>query len=50
MADVRYTVPYEADLGIPSVALNNEKMADLVDWFTTNLIRNDSHEECGSQP
>ena len=41
MADVRYTIPYEADLGIPSVELNNEKMADLVSWFGTNLIRNE---------
>ena len=41
MADVRYSVPYEADLGIPSVVLNNEQMALLVDWIATNLIRNE---------
>ena len=41
MADVRYIVPYEADLGIPPVVLNNDKMADLVNWFDTNLIRNE---------
>ena len=40
MADVRYIVPYEADLGIPTVVLNNDNMADLVNWFATNLIRN----------
>ena len=40
MADARYIVPYEADLGIPTVVLNNDKMADLVKWFATNLIRN----------
>ena len=40
MADCRYQVPYEPDLSIPSIVVDNVTMKELVSWFVTHLIRN----------
>ena len=40
MANCRYQVPYEPDLSIPSIVVDNVTMKELVSWFVTHLIRN----------
>ena len=40
MADCRYAYPYEPDLNVPTVVVDNVIMKDLIKWFVTHLIRN----------
>ena len=39
MADCRYAYPYEPDLNVPTVLVDNVTMNELVTWFVTHLIR-----------
>ena len=40
MADCRYAYPYEPDLNVPTVVVDNVIMKDLIKWFVTHFIRN----------
>ena len=38
MADVDYNIPYEFDITVPPIVLNNDQMQAVIQWFCANVI------------